>query len=262
LVVVAVDMGITTRTASNTSWQLSKRLEVEEFVEKRAPAFKQCGGKGFKAIKCEKGCFCKAQNEYFHLCQAPGGASQCDPYAAKNLADKAKKKAAPFVDAAKKAAAKKEATAKAYTLAAKKASATKTTAEKAAKDKAEKGAAADRLAASKIKAVEDNTVKEKQEAKKAKIAAEKVLAEVKKTAVATEDTSDAAADKKLDAELAEVAKLKKIGRTNTDEARKTGKDKDGKKCCSCRGGCKKSERTRNANDQNSRSGGSKPDRGR
>merc|ERR1712217_220052 len=95
LVIVAVVTMLTKRTASTTSWHFSKRLEVEEFVEKRAPAFKQCGGKGFKPVQCEKGCFCKAQNEYFHLCQAPGGASRCDPYAAKKLAETAKNKAAP-----------------------------------------------------------------------------------------------------------------------------------------------------------------------
>merc|ERR1712061_166340 len=120
VVVTAVAMLIA-RMASTTTGQLSKQLEVEELAERRAPAFKQCGGKGFDPVKCEPGCVCKVQNEYFHLCQAPGGRAQCDPYKAKQLAKKAKKKAAPFMAAAKKAAAKKESTANAFAQAAKKA---------------------------------------------------------------------------------------------------------------------------------------------
>merc|ERR1712151_961745 len=107
LVVAAATVMLTTRSAAAGHKQFSKRLEVEGLAEKRAAAFKQCGGKGFDEVNCEPGCFCKVQNEYFHICQAPGGAAQCDPMAAKALADKTKKKAAPFLATAKKTAAKK-----------------------------------------------------------------------------------------------------------------------------------------------------------
>merc|ERR1711933_474873 len=103
LVVVAAVTMLPARLASTTHEQFSKRLELENFAEKRVPAFKQCGGKGFAAVKCEQGCFCKAQNEYYHICQAASGAAHCDPMAAKALADKTKKKAAPFLAAAKEA---------------------------------------------------------------------------------------------------------------------------------------------------------------
>merc|ERR1712113_576214 len=196
LVLVATVAMLATRMASPRTGQFSKSLEVEELAEKRAPAFKQCGGKGFDPVKCEVGCICKHQNEFFHICQAPSGRSQCDPMAAKAKANKAKKKAAPLLAAAKKAESKKVATAKAFALAAKKASAAKAVAEKAAKDKAEKGAAADRKAAAKIKAVEEATEKEKREAHKAKIAADKVPAEKKEAALAQEDKEKAAADKR------------------------------------------------------------------
>merc|ERR1712039_495361 len=117
---LAMVMAIVATFAPAHTANISTGLEVKGFSEQRVPAFKQCGGENFAPKKCEPGCICHAQNEYFHLCQAVEGQSQCNVASATVEANKAKKKAAPFMQAAKQASEKQTATEKAFASAAKK----------------------------------------------------------------------------------------------------------------------------------------------